>query len=35
MSRDELRAEQKKKVAQYVFWTAVAVIGGYLVLYVV
>lgn len=34
MSRDDLSAEQKRQVVQYVFWTAVAVLGGYLVLFV-
>jgi hypothetical protein len=29
MPMDELSAEQKKQAKQYVFWTAVAVVAGY------
>ncbi len=35
MSNDEASTEQKKQLVQYLFWTVVAVIGGYIVLYVV
>jgi hypothetical protein len=35
MSIDDLSAEQKKQVIQFVFWNAVVVIGGYVVLFVI
>jgi len=35
MSIDELSSEQKKQAKQYVLWTAIAVIGGYIIFFVV
>jgi hypothetical protein len=35
MSIDDLSAEQKKQAKQYAFWTAVAIIGGYVILFVI
>ncbi len=35
MSSDELNTEQKKQLVQYLFWTVVAVMGGYIILYVI
>ena len=35
MSIDELSAEQKTKAKQFVFWNAVAIVGGYLILVVI
>jgi len=35
VSIDELSAEQKQRAKQYVLWTAVVVIGGYVVLFLV
>jgi hypothetical protein len=35
MSSDEFSTKQKKRLVQYLFWTGVAVIGGYIILYVV
>jgi hypothetical protein len=34
MPRDELDNEQRKQAKQYVFWTAIAVLIGYIVLFV-
>jgi len=34
MSMDELDADRKTLIKQFVFWTAVVVIGGYIVLFV-
>ncbi len=35
MSIDDLSAEQKKQAIQLVFWNVVAVIGGYVILFVI
>jgi len=35
MSTDELSSEQEKQVKQFVFWTAVAIIGGFVVFFIV
>lgn len=34
MSKDELSAEQKKQAKQYIFWTIVAIIGGYVLFFI-
>lgn len=34
MSIDELSHEQRKQAKQYVFWTIVAIIGGYVLFFV-
>jgi len=35
MSIDELSDEQKKQAMKFIFWNAVVVIGGYIVLFVI
>ncbi|SDF55868.1 hypothetical protein SAMN05216218_107108 [Halorientalis regularis] len=35
MSRDEFSTKQEEQIKRYVIWTAVTVIAGFIVLYVV
>jgi hypothetical protein len=35
MPTDELSAEQKKQAKQYIFWTALAVVGGYVIFFLI
>jgi hypothetical protein len=35
MSTDDRSAEQKKQAKQYAFWTAVAIVAGYILFYVI